>query len=244
MTIGIYRLIFKGTDKVYIGQQVNIKNRYSEHLRTFKEGSASCKLQDAYNLYGVPSLDILCECAMTELDSLENEAIELFDSANNGFNTFTHEGGSIRSSGGLDHWNQKYPKRLILKVLVALIRYKDLSYAAISHRINVSQYLVHNIATGKHHLWLKDTYPDKFALMLELKIGKKNRTKKTISTESGSTPILVSPLGDMYNVPNIRQFCIEHPDFSHNVDASRSSLGKVIKGTKESHKGWTLLKQV
>jgi len=87
---------------------------------------------------------------------------------------------------------------------------------------------------------LKDSYPGKFAIMLELKAGKKDRTKKTISTELGNIPVLVSPSGDYFKVPNIRQFCVEHPDFCSNIDASRSSLGKVIKGTKTSHKGWVL----
>lgn len=87
MTIGIYRLIFPNTDKCYIGQSVNIERRYMQHLRSFELSSASAKLQNAYNMYGKPKLDILLDSIeVSELDTCENEAIEIFDSFHNGFN--------------------------------------------------------------------------------------------------------------------------------------------------------------
>jgi len=32
MTIGIYKLVFEGTDKVYIGQSICIEKRFNNHL--------------------------------------------------------------------------------------------------------------------------------------------------------------------------------------------------------------------
>lgn len=88
MTCGIYRLIFEGTNKCYIGQSINIEKRYLEHLRSFELGTASKKMLLAYSAYGKPSLDILLDnIDKQELNSLENEAIEIFDSYHNGFNS-------------------------------------------------------------------------------------------------------------------------------------------------------------
>ena len=44
MTIGIYRLVFKDTDKCYIGQSVHIEKRFKDHLNSFKTETATTKL--------------------------------------------------------------------------------------------------------------------------------------------------------------------------------------------------------
>jgi hypothetical protein len=88
------------------------------------------------------------------------------------------------------------------------IRYVDIARI---ERVNVS--LVNNIALGTHHLWLKEKYPDKFQLMLDSKSLRKTATGKTIGKTTGSVPKLISPKGEIFEVVNIRQFCITHPDF-------------------------------
>ena len=63
MTIGIYRLCFKNTDKCYIGQSTSIELRYKHHLNSFIVKKANPKMMEAYNTYGFPSLEILCVVA-------------------------------------------------------------------------------------------------------------------------------------------------------------------------------------
>lgn len=241
MTIGIYKLIFEGTDKVYIGQSKNIEYRFREHKYALRNGLSSKKLLQAYTEYGEPvGYEILCECEVTELDTLENEAIELYSSYTNGFNSFRTEGGSIRGNSGIEHWNQKYSKTKILRVFSRIYRQLHIPYADIAkmERVNVS--LVNNIALGTHHLWLKQEYPDKFQLMLDSKRLRKTITGKTIGKVTGSVPKLISPKGEMFEITNIRQFCITHPDFQSNMDNARSALGKLIKGRIKAYKGWKL----
>ena len=241
MTVGIYALKFDGTNKVYIGQSTNIEYRFTAHLNTLKQNRAPKKLQDAYNLFGTPRLEIVCVCSKPELDSAENDAIEIFDSYSNGSNTFRKEGGSMRSTGGLLHPNSKYTRLTLLKVFVLLYKYPDLTYANIASRLKVNQYLVNNIALGTHHLWLKQEYPMEFECMLRNKEYRKKFNVKSLEKETGKIAKLQAPDGTVYEVNNIRQFCMKTHPFSTNPDSARSSLGKVIKGVKPSHLGWTLV---
>lgn len=240
MAIGIYKLNFAGTSKVYIGQSKNIEKRYREHLANLKNGDQSSRrLQEAYDMYGQPKLEILCECSLEELNDLENEAIEIFDSYNDGFNSFRKEGGSQRGLSGTEHPNSKYSKIKILRVFSRL--YKTLeTYRTIAGLENVNIYLIHNIVSGLNHLWLQREYPEQFTEMLLNKDRRRLLNTKSIVNLKGTSIKLISPTNDIVEITNIRQFCINHPDFSNNPDAARSSLGKVIKGTKPSHKGWKL----
>ena len=72
MSKGIYLLRFKGTDKVYIGQSLNIEYRYRDHLNP---ANRSQKLSEAFILYGNPTLEILCEATDDELDDLEERMV-------------------------------------------------------------------------------------------------------------------------------------------------------------------------
>lgn len=236
---GIYKLNFLGTDKVYIGQAENISRRFSEHLRTIASGTASKKLLQAVSEYGPPiSFDVLCEIPTGIMDKEENLAIEIYDSFANGFNTFRQEGGSLRSQSGLDHSNSKYSKMKILKIFSLLYR-TTMTYTAIANRTKTTKYIVANIASGSHR-WLSEAYPSQYKLMQAAKANRNIANVKSIELVYGKIPKIVSPTGEIFEVSNIRQFCMAHADLAKNVDSARSSLGKLIKGTKLSHLGWKL----
>lgn len=240
MTIGIYKLKFQGTDNVYIGQSKNIEYRLSSHIRCLRNGTSAQKLLAAYKKYGEPSCEILCECSIQELNKLENEAIEIFDSYNNGFNTFRQEGGSIRGASGLQHPNSKYSKITILKIFSLLYR-TLLTYSSISKRVKVPVNIVNNIATGTHHLWLQDIYPEKFSVMITNGPIRNRTNVKSYGYENKTHKPLISPTGDIYtNILNISEFCRTHPLLKDGCESTRSSIAKVLKGTKISHKGWHL----
>ena len=90
MTCGIYLLRFNGTKAVYVGQSINIEERYSSHIRYMRAKTTSHKLQYAYDTYGIPTLEILVECDKELLNETENEAIAIFNSVENGFNTLSN----------------------------------------------------------------------------------------------------------------------------------------------------------
>ncbi|MFI3219974.1 MAG: GIY-YIG nuclease family protein [Methylococcales bacterium] len=239
MTIGIYKLDFPNTTKVYIGQSRNILKRISEHISSFKNRTAAKKLLAAYDTYGIPTYTLLCECATEELIPFENEAIEIYNAYNDGFNTFRLDGGSMRTQSGLSHSNSKYSKREILKVFSLLYR-TTISYAKISSRLGLSIYLVNNIASGNHHLWLREEYPDKFNLLISNKVIRKTTNLKTLKE-----PVCIqSPTGKIFTITNVAEFCRSQLDLAKNLTSSKSSIAKVLKGSKRSHLGWVKAKEI
>lgn len=231
---GIYKLNFQGTDAVYIGQAENIQKRYKEHLANMLSGRASKKLLEAFKKYGAPSYEVLCEIPSGSMDAEENSAIEIFDSANSGFNTFRTEGGSIRGLSGLGHGNSKYSKISILRVFSLLYK-TTMPYRKIAEKTKVNPSLVSNILQGVHN-WLATEYPEQYQKMLD------NRAiRNAVNVKSLSKVVLLkSPTGELFKVQNIRQFCMLQPDLSRNLESARSSIAKVIRGVKPSHLGWIL----
>lgn len=231
---GIYKLNFQGTNAVYIGQAENIEKRYKEHIADMLADRASKKMLEAFKKYGAPSCEVLCEIPSGFMNAEENMAIEIFDSANNGFNTFRTDGGSIRSLSGLAHGNSKYSKITILRVFSLLYR-TTIPYIKIAELVKVNPSLINNILQGSHR-WLCVKYPDQYQKMVA------NRAiRNAINVQSLSkTVLLKSPTGSVFEVQNIRQFCISQPDLARNLESARSSIAKVIRGVKPSHLGWTL----
>ena len=86
---GIYGLIIE--DKYYIGFANDFNKRWHNHRSLLQRNAHhSTKLQDAYNKYGDFTSVILLE-ATDNLDVLEKEYIEKYDSKDNGYN-MTHGG--------------------------------------------------------------------------------------------------------------------------------------------------------
>jgi len=71
LTTGIYLLNFKD-EAFYIGQSQDIETRWKQHRDKFVKGKAAEKMQNAYNLYGMPMGIILVECHKDFLDTFEN----------------------------------------------------------------------------------------------------------------------------------------------------------------------------
>lgn len=82
-----YTCIYKitsPTNRVYVGQSINIKNRYRVHLKS----KADTKLYRSFQKYGHEShkFEILKECEKCDLERLENYYIKKYDSIKSGLN--------------------------------------------------------------------------------------------------------------------------------------------------------------
>jgi hypothetical protein len=229
MTIGIYKLNFNGTNKVYIGQSTNIRLRYNIHKTSLKNNKSSKKLQEAYLLFGMPTLEILIECDIEELNSLEKEAIAIYDSINNGFNTFddaTHRSILRGELAG----NSKYANDLIIEVFNYLVENK-LTHREISNITGISRGALADISSGVSHKWLKDLYPEQYDLLLQLK-GTARKTAKNI--KNIGYPSVVSPDNIIYTIsPSLRGFCRQH-------NLNHGGLGELLRGHKKEYKGWKI----
>lgn len=94
--IGIYKIECVNDKKIYIGQSINIKQRFQQHISDLKANRHKNEhLQNAVNKYGIQNFkfDVLVELKETEyskekLDQLEIEIIKKYNSntRDNGYN--------------------------------------------------------------------------------------------------------------------------------------------------------------
>jgi group I intron endonuclease len=244
MTIGIYRLVFSNTNKVYIGQSVQIEKRYSQHLNDMRNERSNPKLLAAYKEFGKPELDILVECTIEELDDFEEESIDIFDSVNNGFNIYRYA-NEAPVKKGVESGNSKYTEKQILKVFYFLSE-TDNSIKQISDMTEVSVSVISNISRGTTHLWLKEKYPVEFS-----NIKKHNDNRKIIENENKSLhnkkfycakykgivyPQIQSPEGIIYTVDNVQQFARDH-------NIPKSSLHRTLRKESKHCRGWKLCQE-
>ncbi len=242
MTCGIYRLIFNGTDKVYIGQSTNIELRYRDHIRYMKENRTTKKLYQAYIDFGIPTVEILCECSKEELNKNENESIEIWDSVIHGFNSLLCAEDTPNSSG-FEAGNAKYSKEDIIKV-AELLQNPLNTTSYIESQTGVKSRTITEVSNlTQHSTWLEKEYPDIYLNILNLKgnrrsiLNKVSASKRSITMCAASRgityPLIYSPEGKVYNVTNTSAFAKEHG--LHN-----GHLGSVLNRKAQSHKGWKL----
>lgn len=229
MTIGIYLLSFNGTDKVYIGQSINIEKRYKEHLWALPAGRENAKITKAYSLYGNPTLAILEECTQEYLSVLETQYIHEFDSYHNGFNSSKE---AIPVSRGEKHFNSIYTNEKVYSVLQYLIRTPILTAREIAEELNVTKALVQSISSLVSHCWLKDSYPEDYS-KLETMYHQKTRvsTSHSLKNKNNKYPLLKSPTGELFIIDNAAEFSRQH-----NLNSSH--IISVLCGRRKSHKGW------
>ena len=181
MTCGIYLLSFNDTDDVYIGKSKDIEKRYKEHLYSFNQGTASKKMQNAYNLFGIPEVHILKVAAEDNIDKLEIELIKEFDSVENGLNSsqFSNGGGSY----GEDCSMSVYSNDTYIKVFKELLNNYCDSYDTIADKFSVSKELISSIASGSRgQILLKKLFPEEYEKLLELK-----GTRRSLRTNPQTT---------------------------------------------------------
>lgn len=231
MNTGIYRLVFKGTHKVYVGQAENIEYRYTRHIKALKDGSSSVKLMEAYRLYGTPSIEILCLCSLEELDKYENEAIDIFNAVADGFNTYDASRG--RSSNcGIWTSNSKFTEEQIEKVFFMLLD-PVTPFKVIEIDTGVPIGSINMLAQGLTHKELQDKFPNEYAKLIQLK-GSRIAYSNCAKNRGIQYPVLVSPEGTEYsNISNVKQFALEH-------DLKYDGLHRLLRKTRgNSYKGWT-----
>lgn len=146
MTCGIYKFENKINHHCYIGQSVNIEQRYKDHLNRAKNNSKQEKyslLHKAIQKYGIEnfSFEILEECSKEELNEKEIYWIKKYNSHQKGYN---------QTDGGNQSSNicQKINEELSLQIKQELI-YGNLSYDKLHKKYQISTGRISEINTGK-----------------------------------------------------------------------------------------------
>jgi group I intron endonuclease len=222
MTIGVYLLRFNNTDKVYVGQSVNIERRYKIHLQRCRVGESSPKLQSAYDTFGNPILEILTKCSANRLDSEEVIAIQKFDSVNNGFNA--------NLGGSHDYYVCSKEQIAVVTKCVELLTNINNTYQDISNITGLAISTVSRIALGQVHNWIESELPEQYSKIVSLR----EIRRSTRCSSLGVYPILKSPSGILYTIDR------GISNFSRTHKISTSSIRLLVRGKKESCKGWTV----
>ena len=145
---GIYKITNTINNKIYIGQSVHIKKRWSEHKSYYTDSQTP--LYKAMQKYGVEYFDfeIIEECSIAELDEKEQYYIQEFNSlVPNGYNI---------QLGGQDC--RLTPNEQIL-MIINLLKTTKLTFEEISQQTGYDYRNLFKINSGE--LWKMDneTYP-------------------------------------------------------------------------------------
>jgi hypothetical protein len=207
-----------------------------------RNNNATKKMQKAYQTYGEPSLEVLCECYKEELNIYENEALEIFNAVDNGFNTL-ESAESIPCTHGFESGNAKYTEQNILDVAVLLTEPTNTA----SHIEEITGVKIRTITEvsnlTRHAEWLQKEHSDLYNQLNALKGNRKachNKNSASIRSNKMSAasrgivyPLIKSPEGIVYNVTNTSAFAKEHS--LHN-----GHLVALLNKKALSHKGWKL----
>lgn len=226
MTIGIYTLQFNGTDKVYVGKSDNIERRLGEHYRKLRTQKSPVKIQEAYNTYGPPSMRIILECTIPELLEAEEEAIDIWDSINNGFNNLPRQ---LQNCLGEDSPRANYTNEVYYEILKLLIT-PHLTCKDIANKLNVTESVVHHISKLEKHSWLKEAYPEEYSKLEHIR---KSSGMRRGGLRGVDYPIVYSPDGVAHTLTSPTKFAKEH-------NLTQSALSQVLNGKRKTHKGWTI----
>lgn len=106
---GIYKITNKINGHSYIGQSINIKNRWAAHKSYYKTNAPTknnkyynCNLYTAMRKYGIENFnfEILEECSKDLLDEREKYWINYYDTYENGYNMTKGGDGSPHETNG------------------------------------------------------------------------------------------------------------------------------------------------
>lgn len=232
MTCGIYLGSPKNclTDKVYIGQSTDIYSRIRRHNSDMKLGVHSKKMQEAYASFGDFEWEIICECSEGELDSKETYYISLFDSCNNGLNTY-EDSQSVPILYGLANGNARKEDIPTYKTVLELtISNPHYSRHKIAELAGTKEYTVNSIWYGKSACWLAELFPVEYGKVQAL-LGSRRIGGASAEQQGIVYPVLLSPCLESYNVYNISQFAL-----CNKLD--RGDLANLLNMKVASVKGW------
>lgn len=226
---GIYILYFENPDKCYIGQSVHIFRRITEHNRKLLSNSHyNYKLQEKFNICKtLPTVEILQECTISELSSLEELYIKEFDSIKNGYNIVE----SLSGGSGYTSSRSKYTEEDILNVFFELLN-PETCNVDIGKKLDLPTTLVESIAYNKRHIWVSERYPE-LRKEIDNIIKSKIRFKHSnnINKRNNIQHKLIDPTNREYIFSNIAEFCRLH-------SLNKGHVCQVLKGNEMQHKGW------
>lgn len=191
MTCGVYIIYNTFNNKVYIGQSINIEDRWKRHSRELELNKHhSYKLQQEY-VKDKFIHEVLVKCEPNSLSDTEYSYIQEFDSYYNGYNCTT---GQAVSGIGYTHSMSVYEKETYIKV-VQYLAYSSISQKDISKELEVSENIIHNISTLRRHNWIEYEMPLEYDIL-------KNKYESINTRPRGSNPDIEKVFKELVNTSN------------------------------------------
>lgn len=156
MACGIYKITNKINNHSYIGQSINITERWSnEKIDSKNENSKSYNsiLSQAFRKYGIEnfSFEILEECSKEELNDKEKYYIQHYDTYNNGYNATTGGDGVMNSIFKLSQEE--------IEKIYDLLLHSNIPQKEIAEQFQVGEDVISTINNGKSRRQLGYDFP-------------------------------------------------------------------------------------
>lgn len=223
---GIYKLEFKD-GSFYIGQSVDIASRRKDHYRMLLAGEHhSYKVQRKYDIEGVlPSHEVILYCKAEELNYNEDKLIDL----SNLLCLNVKAGGD--SNFGINAPSAKYDTIDIESAFLLLVENPGIPHKDVAEFIGIDINTVHDISAGRSRAYteIRSKYPEKYEELIKMK-AHNTRGKNTIILKHTDDRIVTLVTG-------------EYSEFCRNNGIQTSNLSKVIKGTRSTAMGWSLIEK-
>lgn len=154
MTCGIYKIENLINGHCYIGQSINIEERWREHRKSINNTEDwSRSIYQAIRKYGLEnfSWEIIEECSKNELDEKETYWIDYYNSYKNGYN---------QTMGGNEtHGNSIKITKEQVEEIRSLLKETNLPNKQIGDKYGVSETLISAINTGYYWKDINIKYP-------------------------------------------------------------------------------------
>lgn len=169
MSIGIYEIRNKKTNKRYIGQSVNIEARFIHHRSELRAGEhRAWKLQEDWDKYGEDTFEfkILKECPRIELNKIEQQYIKRYNSVDEGYNN--DSGGSFgfnKSKETKLKVSENNGARVFTDDDVLYIEHNLLTGTTVkelAEKFECNECTIYDIARGRTYQRIDPDFPDKY----------------------------------------------------------------------------------
>lgn len=129
-------------------------------------------------------------------------------------------------------FGKKIPEKSIYKDIFFDLVNTNLKLWQICEKYSVSESIVEGISCGDTHLYLKDLYPNEYAILAH-----KRSTRRGKSQSGKEYPPVIDPLGNVYYIEyNAKAFAL-----SHNLHPGH--FGDLLRGKIKHHKQWKLYQE-